>query len=132
MVIEDSSPFIADEFYVSDDEEEYQFSDLSSMSESEEGRKTVKSIILPEISSVTVLNFTQNYRFSYFAIPGYVKEKNKRVSANFDSKIFLQFFKTLATKRDSLLHFSPKMVTRSISSVIFYISLYLRLKTLIN
>lgn len=41
--------------------------------------KKKKRITLPSLNDHSVLNFTESYRFSYFMMPAYVKEKNEKV-----------------------------------------------------
>nr|XP_039254760.1 uncharacterized protein LOC120331697 [Styela clava] len=81
-LLEDIPSEFIDDFFLSDDED-YNFSDLSSLSDSEEegGSKSKKnkSTFFPFLDGMTVLNFTESFSFSYFMMPGYVKEKNSKI-----------------------------------------------------
>nr|XP_026695120.1 uncharacterized protein LOC113475294 [Ciona intestinalis] len=66
----------------SDDDDEFDFSDVSTFSEEEAEDFTdskKKSFYFPFLGEFTILNFTENFRFSYFAVPGYVKDHNQKV-----------------------------------------------------
>lgn len=64
----------------SDDEEDFNFSDLSSLSSetNENTKQPNKSLFFPFLDGMTILNFTKNFNFSYFMMPSHVKEKNRK------------------------------------------------------
>nr|CAB3258032.1 ATP-sensitive inward rectifier potassium channel 1-like [Phallusia mammillata] len=66
----------------SSDEDDIDFSDLSGFSSDEDQdakRSSKKSNFFPFLDGFSILNFTENFRFSYFAVPGYIKEHNQKV-----------------------------------------------------